>query len=82
MQTVSLRIARKLSAKISGTLSGIIAGNNAESVGKFQPRVCFETLGSKVLLEILRNSEGVAKSLAVTKPRRNSLYLVFAADIS
>ena len=51
-------MVRKLSGNIAGKLSGNIAGNNAESVGKFQPRVCFETLGSKVAQEILRNSEG------------------------
>ncbi len=36
--------------------------NNAESVGKFQPRVA-ATLGSRYAQEILRNSEGVATAL-------------------
>ena len=39
------------------------ATNNAESVHQFQPRVCFETLGSKDPQEISRNSEGVASAL-------------------
>jgi hypothetical protein len=44
---------------------------NAESVGQCQPRVCFETLGSKMPGQIVRNPEGVAR-LAVNKRRRNS----------
>jgi hypothetical protein len=35
--------------------------NNAESVRQFQPRVCFETLGSRMPEEIVRNPEGVAR---------------------
>src|SRR5258705_12073734 len=34
---------------------------NAESVGQCQPRVCFETLGSKMPGEIVRNPERVAR---------------------
>ena len=44
---------------------------NAESVGQCEPRVCFETLGSNITVEIVRNPEGVAR-LAVNKRRRNS----------
>jgi hypothetical protein len=33
---------------------------NAEGVGKFQPRVCFETLGKNASTKFFRNPERVA----------------------
>ena len=39
----------------TGQFFQVELGNNAESVGKFQPRLCFETLRSKVAQEILRD---------------------------
>ena len=45
--------------------------NYAESVGKFQPRVGFETLGKKCAEGVLRNSEGVA-TVCASETRRNS----------
>ncbi len=39
----------------------------AESVGQFQPRVCFETLGLECQQEIHRNSESFVPGL----PERN-----------
>ena len=43
---------------------------NAESVGQFQPRVCFETLGHRRRKEILRNPEGVAIWRTIRNPFR------------
>jgi hypothetical protein len=36
---------------------------NAEGVGKFQPRVCFETPADMMRVLFCRNSEGVATAL-------------------
>ena len=45
--------------------------SNAESVGQYQPRVCFETLGSKCPGRLFATLKGLRGS-AVNKPWRNS----------
>jgi hypothetical protein len=45
--------------------------NNAESVGEFQPRVCFETLGVRMPQETLRNSEGVATVCVIAEEEQH-----------
>jgi len=47
--------------------------SNAESVGQCQPRVCFETLGTKMHREIVRNPDlSGLRGFAINKRRRNS----------
>jgi hypothetical protein len=46
--------------------------NNAESVGKFQPRVCFETRGSKVAQRFFATLRELRRVLRFANPRRNS----------
>jgi hypothetical protein len=45
--------------------------SNAESVGQFQPRVCFETLGAKMSRRLFATLQGL-RGFAVNKRQRNS----------